>query len=302
MPFKREVQIYWPEASLTVKNELPKGYSIGDGWIYDLNKQDRVVLTLAESSKYMHGNFEIYNGKSSVITTDQRCELVDIQDLSIKLRKVAASVDPSKVVRPRYDPGGIKSIIKKHGLEGVPDFVARQFDDRFARNFDPDEFDRLLQKVDNAVSTKDKGDSYEELTADLLSRCEGVFELVDRNIDDGANKIDILLRVIDEPFFGPPRSPIVVECKNRDEKTGLSTIQQIISYMDSKKANWGIVFAIHDETSYTHEHRRETFLQHGRVIVVITREDLVEIGEKQNLLSILKRKYDELYLNTPPAK
>ncbi|MEZ5357215.1 MAG: hypothetical protein R3F48_00200 [Candidatus Zixiibacteriota bacterium] len=302
MSFKREIEIKWPLIFLTVKDKLPDGDDTKHGYYcYEIKDQPWLKLALKYPRKKLCCGFDIVNKSGSYPKVKEELFRNDIDKLKVRLRGTAF-LRTEDISKPLISKGGIKQVIIERGLQGVAEIHYENLDKAFSSNFDNESFDKLLADVDEASSITEKGNSYETLVYDLLTRCTELFKVVDKHVDNKSGIVDIVVQVITQSFFGNPGDYIIVECKNRIGTGKLEYIQQINSYMSTYKAKWGIVFAINEESPYSQQFRYTLFLTNNQFIVNINRKDLDEIREKRNLISMINRKQDELVMNRAPKK
>ncbi|MCB2230292.1 restriction endonuclease [bacterium] len=297
MSIKRRMTIDWPESYLITPHKLPKAVPSGKRWRYALPSKVPLSVVFAVPRVRMEGQFHVSDNDNCDLTVGEPCKLTDISELTIKLQ-IARGVKRSKVQRPRAARG---ELARRFGS-----WESREHDRVFAEHFDKEVFDSLLQRADAVTETrfeaipKDVGDAYEDLVETLLTWSTSLFKVIKRNPPEP--KIDILLRITCESPFGHVSDPIVVECKNRADKINKADIWQINDYMKQVRAKCGIIFARKSETRDAQKARFDARRSDSRNILLVTREDLTEIGHGQNLVSVLERKYDELLWNRKPPK
>lgn len=95
------------------------------------------------------------------------------------------------------------------------------------------------------------------------------------------------------------------ECKDWDKPADYTTMAKLCRVLDSVKCRFGILFSSDgvsgaNETTDAEREQLKIFQDRGMVIVVIDRDDLEEVADGKNLMSMLRSKYEEVRLDIKP--
>jgi hypothetical protein len=114
--------------------------------------------------------------------------------------------------------------------------------------FDQNIYLARLAAVDQAQTNNEKGNSFEQLAAYLLSGLEGV-EVRDTNVNLAAEEIDILLwNAGIEEVLRPWDGVILVECKNWSAPVGAQVLGAFLNKLHQKHLKTGIFVAANGVT------------------------------------------------------
>lgn len=94
----------------------------------------------------------------------------------------------------------------------------------------------------------------------------------------------------------------VCECKDWDKPANFTTMAKFCRILTSIKSNFGILFSKNgitgqDEELYAEREQLKVFQDSGIVIVVLDLKDIVKIKSGQNLINMLRTKYEKIRLD-----
>lgn len=94
----------------------------------------------------------------------------------------------------------------------------------------------------------------------------------------------------------------VCECKDWKKKADFSTVAKFCRVLDSVKARFGILFSTKGisgkgKTINAERELLKVFQDRGMVIIVVDETELMKVVEGENLINILKRKYEKVRLD-----
>jgi len=93
----------------------------------------------------------------------------------------------------------------------------------------------------------------------------------------------------------------VCECKDWKRTADFSTLAKFCRVLDSVKARFGIVFSPKGISREADRERIKMFHDRGVVIVVVDRADLERLAEGDNMVAVLRGKYDDIRLDLRPS-
>ena len=97
-------------------------------------------------------------------------------------------------------------------------------------------------------------------------------------------------------------SYFVCECKDWDKPADFTTMAKLCRVLDSTKARFGILFSKNGASEAALREQLKVFQDRGIVIVVIGLVDLQNISSGENLIHLLKKKYESVRLDLRPSK
>jgi hypothetical protein len=94
----------------------------------------------------------------------------------------------------------------------------------------------------------------------------------------------------------------VCECKDTGEAEGVRTMAILCRVLDSVKSRFGILFSKSGisgggKWKDSDLEQLKIFQDRGTVIVVIDKDDLEQLGQGANFVSLLRKKYERVRLN-----
>jgi len=143
----------------------------------------------------------------------------------------------------------------------------------------------------DAGNTAEKGEALEAVVAETFCQLEGI-GVIKRNIVDNAGslEIDILLYNQRHPI-GLPFLPnhLIIECKNWQAAVNSATLTVFTGKLHKFRVDFGILVAAngitgnaHDRTA-AHAHLRSVYDRDGRIVLVITRQELEALRTTEDL-------------------
>lgn len=162
-----------------------------------------------------------------------------------------------------------------------------------------DKYDNKYEKP----KIKNDGKILERLAEYLCSAMPGC--RVSRDIRQGSDSdLDVICNMdgFDVDFRSELGRYFCCECKDWNKTVNISTVWKFASILDSHKSYFGIIFSHggisgHVTERYANRERSRIFLYKGIVIVVIDRDDLGKISRGENLINLLRSKYEEIRLD-----
>ena len=99
----------------------------------------------------------------------------------------------------------------------------------------------------------------------------------------------------------------VCECKDWKKAADFSTIAKFCRVLDSIKARFGILFTTHGisgkgKNKDAELERLKIFQDRGMVIVVLDRDDFINVSNGENFINLLRKKYERVRLDIPKTK
>ena len=155
------------------------------------------------------------------------------------------------------------------------------------------------EKVFSSQTTKDKGDTLEQLVLNLFNLCkqfEATAELKTR-----PNQIDCYVR---NKLCGPYVPGIgeierfCIECKNEDEKPSATYCNKMHSILRNTGNSFGIIVSKMEAPRTYATLANKIYLKDNLIIISLDKDDLDNIiVDKKNLLSIVEMKVEEVKLD-----
>jgi len=97
-------------------------------------------------------------------------------------------------------------------------------------------------------------------------------------------------------------SYFVCECKDWNKRANFTTMAKLCRVLDSTKARFGILFSKNGASAAAVREQVKVFQDRGIVIVVIGLEDLQKISSGENLIHLLREKYESVRLDLRPGR
>ncbi len=96
----------------------------------------------------------------------------------------------------------------------------------------------------------------------------------------------------------------VCECKDWQKPADYTSFAKFCRVLDSIKSRFGILFSKsgisgEGKTKYAEREQLKVFQDRGMVIVVVTQRDLDPIAKGENFISLLRKKYETIRLDSP---
>jgi len=165
-------------------------------------------------------------------------------------------------------------------------------------------FRNLLQQVNTAVTTNDKGRALEDLIAFLFPVIPGV-EIAERNVLNAfaTEEVDIALwnnRDAVGIYFMP--NIILVECKNWSNACGSQEVAYFVNRLHQRGCDYGILIATNGITGVAEDLTRAHFeiataLTSGVRVVVIRLDELTPLTTSDEIVTLLKKKLCQLVVS-----
>ena len=145
---------------------------------------------------------------------------------------------------------------------------------------DLEQLEKLLNRVDQAEGTREKGESFEEF-AEFLFGAVQFLEIRNRNLSTNTGEIDLVIEYTgseEMTIFDEWCRFVLVECKNWSGSVGVSQVRDFKGKMDKAKVDIGIIFARNgisgDEGANALRWIHDYFQREGRMILVISDREL----------------------------
>ena len=164
----------------------------------------------------------------------------------------------------------------------------------------PSEKDKLKELWENLQNEKvnNKGSKLEDWTGCMLN-CINGFKIVNRDIRTDVEEIDFIISNESRDQFWLKRNdPILVECKNWSKPVGSGEIKKFASTLEDKNLKDGIFITMNGITGneYKDAYREiKNKLIKGYCIMVLDKNDMINITECIHPTDVLKEKYYDLY-------
>ncbi|HVB20651.1 MAG TPA: hypothetical protein VNG51_01720 [Ktedonobacteraceae bacterium] len=164
---------------------------------------------------------------------------------------------------------------------------------------------RRLQLCDRTLTTYEKGKFFEDLICFLFEAIPGITTRRNKKNIFNTEEVDVLL--INEFFPGGLPSPafpphILAECKNWSVKVDSMNVNWFDDKLESRGLGLGILIAAQGITGDPQHLTDAHFiiakaLPKGRRMLVITRKDIENLMNENDLVRLLKEKLSDLFLN-----
>lgn len=159
------------------------------------------------------------------------------------------------------------------------------------------QFEDALDAMDNADSSQERGDAFEEF-AGVLMEAMPFIRVRERNLRSRTNELDLVVEYMgadETKIFDKVSSDFLIECKHWLEPVGSDPVGNFIQKMDKLSVDFGIMFARNgitgDEQTDGYGQIRDAFIQSDKVILVVDDEDIERILDGESFYSILDEKY-----------
>ncbi len=162
----------------------------------------------------------------------------------------------------------------------------------------------FLSRTDNASTSDEKGDIFEDLVIYIFNKIPGVnFE--SKNILNRTHSRELDLAFWNEQpnsslFFLDPI--LIIECKNHSTPVGSSDVSWFADKLRNAGANSGILFSSsgitgsRDGTSSAHSIVLDVFTRDQILLLIISREELLSLNTTDDLKNLMRYKYTSLKL------
>jgi len=156
----------------------------------------------------------------------------------------------------------------------------------------------LLDSVERAQTNDEKKRSLESLSEELFKAVEGFTVLGPMKTPTG--ELDRIIRNenTSHPFLASLGSHVLVECKNWAEKVGSPHIRIFLDKMDEHRCEVGVMLTRNGITGEGTDEAvgriRSKYQQSGKVVIVLTKDDVERIITCENLIQIMKKKVEEV--------
>ena len=146
-----------------------------------------------------------------------------------------------------------------------------------------------------------KGKNLENLIKNLFASVSGL-QFMKKNLFTKSPELDLVYRISGEknPFYGMFGQYLVIECKDWKEKVGAKEIRSIVINLQSLDLKGGIFVTKNgisgkdkEEFLYSEYEIMTAYHRHGITIVILEEEDLKKIGDGENLISLLFKRYEK---------
>lgn len=226
----------------------------------------------------------------------------------MKLARLAlAEVTPSsrlssgayEVAAPLFDEGQVDAMLAAEAAE-IEDQVKSDAERVRSSHAAVPSLEPLVTRA-LAAKGQAKGEALQELAVALFSMVEGL-RILKTQVRLAAEELDLVLQNdIDSGFWRTLGSPIVVECKNWSRRVGAREVSVVFENLESltPDAKTGILIA---PNGVSGNERKDAKLkirekrQRGRYLLVIEREDLLQLADGVHPAEIIERKYNETLL------
>lgn len=159
------------------------------------------------------------------------------------------------------------------------------------------EFEDTLEAMDNADTSQERGDAFEEF-AGILMEAMPFIRVRERNLRSKTNELDLVVEYTgadETKIFDKVSSDFLIECKHWSEPVGSDPVGNFIQKMGKLSVDFGIMFARNgitgDEQTDGYGQIRDAFIQSDKVILVVDDEDIERILEGENFYHIIDEKY-----------
>jgi Holliday junction resolvase-like predicted endonuclease len=173
--------------------------------------------------------------------------------------------------------------------------------------FNLQQYQALIQAVDQAIGNHQKGATFEALSAYLFESLDGV-EVAERNINLPTEEIDLLIwNARLEEVLTPWDQVILVECKNWSGPVGAATLRTFLHKVHEMHLKTGIFVAANGVTGdFVNGNNVEigaAKLLHDALIrdnirvIVVRMDDMRNIANVDALRQLIKSRYCKIYMH-----
>jgi hypothetical protein len=157
--------------------------------------------------------------------------------------------------------------------------------------------DALMSKLGDG-----SGRYLERLAAYLLSCMPGCRTTVRENTPSTDYDIVCSIEGFDVDFRSELGRYFVCECKDWEKPVDFSTLAKFCRVLDSTKSKFGIIFSregITGEgiTKFAEREQLKVFQDRGMVIVIVNQDDLIQVINGVNFITLLRNKYKKIRLD-----
>jgi hypothetical protein len=172
-------------------------------------------------------------------------------------------------------------------------------------NYSPERIQSYLDQINNfQTSSQERGRALENFTEYLFTRIPGV-SLEDRNFmnNDQTEEIDLALwNRKNNNGLHFLDAIILVECKNTQNAIGSRDVQWFITKINDKAQKFGILISANGisgspvENDAAHSIVRNNFIAHKIVTIIISRNEIENLLNTNELVELIRSKYLSLIL------
>ena len=172
--------------------------------------------------------------------------------------------------------------------------------------FEINDFTTLINNVDNAANSHEKGSSFELLSLYMFEHLLGV-EVTEHDIRMPSEEIDIILwNAQTEEVLRPWDPVILIECKNWNAPVGAAVLDNFVNKVRRRSLTTGIFIAANGVTGgFVRGDGNEpgavgiltSALQDGIRVIVITLDDIRAITSLDDIRTLIKKRYCGLYVH-----
>lgn len=149
-----------------------------------------------------------------------------------------------------------------------------------------------------AKTNQEKGKALETLLCRLFESVKG-FSILDTNVRTSSEEIDILvMNEASDPFLRNLGTPILVECKKWHHPVSAKEVNWFVSKVKRRSLKMGILVAWEGITGNDYRDANleiQRALEEGITIAVVTRDHLMKVFSRRDLVGILKDCYYRAY-------
>lgn len=161
------------------------------------------------------------------------------------------------------------------------------------------EFEDALEAMDNADTSQERGDAFEEL-AGVLMEAMPFIKVREQNLRTKTSELDLVVEYTgadETKIFDKVSSDFLIECKHWSEPVGSDPVGNFIQKTDKLSVDFGIMFARNgitgDEQTDGYGQIRDALIQSGKVILVVDNEVIERILDGESFYQILDEMYYE---------
>jgi len=169
-------------------------------------------------------------------------------------------------------------------------------------NIDIYQYEELLDDIDKPLKKDEKGKVLEFLTEYLFSCIDG-WKIVGRRKRTKSSELDLIIENLNigTPLLKDMGLNIPVECKNWETPVGASEIRDFGRDIQVRRFSYGILISKNGITGNSTDRKDAynvlwDFFKDRVSIIVLSKDDFIEIKNGKNLVSILREKDRELKL------
>ncbi|MCK4567247.1 MAG: restriction endonuclease, partial [Candidatus Thorarchaeota archaeon] len=198
------------------------------------------------------------------------------------------------VIRKNPD-SNISSLSQK--LKRISTYVDLQVFFDSIVDVDKPAIDKILTKIKQSnLSPPKRGLMFEQMSRDLLEAVEG-FEVISLRTKTGQLDGVVTNHRTDHPFFLELGHYFLMEAKNWKKPVSSSAIRSFLDKMREHNCHFGIIISTSGVSGPDGENakgRIQSAFHEGYSILVLDESDLKDIISCQNILQILRKKYEDL--------